>query len=271
MDVTFCRTRHEYDSYTDYWRLVELSGFPIVWVDQMELEDRTKTYIVSPMNGEFLHHINWERDKQCTIIHWNLERPGEHGLNGYIKGNREYIEAGMVDTVVVSDRQLAQDTGFHYVPLGIHEGLGTPGNGIKVYDFIHLMCYSYKRSQTGLFNYITPREHWRGFNIAPNGWGEARRNALQSSRFMLNVHQDEWFYMEPLRFVLAAAYGLPILSEKLEDPYPYMRVRQFDLVNMEEAMHEALVNQEQAAEAALYMRERMLTDFTFRHSLESFL
>jgi len=39
---------------------------------------------------------------------------------------------------------------------------------------------------------------------------------------MVNVHQDDWLVIEPLRFALAAAYAIPIISEWVHDPWPYM-------------------------------------------------
>lgn len=271
-DVTFAQTRHTYDSYTDYWRLVELSGFPIVYVDEMNLQDPLATYIVSPMNGEFEAHLDWSKGKNCVIYHWNLERPGGSGdLKQYISSNKRHIEEGKVDAVVVSDKQLAKDTGFHYVPLGGHEDLGTPGTGAKPFDFIHLMCYSYRRASTGLFNYITPHTTFNGFRIAPNGWGEKRHNALQASRFMLNIHQDDSKYIEPLRFVLAACYGLPIITEEVTDPYPYARhVTQFSLSEWEEVMKRALRDFHTNTDGQ-WMRARMTRELTFRKGLEAFL
>ncbi len=36
-EITFVKTRHVYDSYTDFWRLVELSGFPTIYYDELDL------------------------------------------------------------------------------------------------------------------------------------------------------------------------------------------------------------------------------------------
>jgi hypothetical protein len=45
-DIIFARTRWNYESYVDYWDLVELSNFPIVWLDEMDLSKIGTTYIV---------------------------------------------------------------------------------------------------------------------------------------------------------------------------------------------------------------------------------
>lgn len=270
-DPTFVRTRHEYDSYTDYWKLVELSGFPTCYVDEMNLHDSDATYIVSPMNGEFTAHLDWSGGKECVVYLWNLERPGGSGnFEQYVAGNLRYVHDDMVDVVLVSDRKLAKDSGFWYMPLGGHPLLGDPGDREKVHDYIHLMCYSLRRAGTGLFNYTTPWHKWYGFDIAPNGWGQERHIALQESKFMLNVHQDDTLYLEPLRFVLAAAYGLPIVTEQLADPYPYTgHVHQFDMETMSQIMHYALGYYEESKAHGEWMRNRMTKDLTFRHCLEA--
>ena len=35
--IIFTRTRHTYDSYSDFWKLVELSGFNICFVDEIDI------------------------------------------------------------------------------------------------------------------------------------------------------------------------------------------------------------------------------------------
>jgi len=44
---------------------------------------------------------------------------------------------------------------------------------------------------------------------------------MQSSKFALNIHQDQYPFQEPLRLALFAAYGLPILTETIHDAYPW--------------------------------------------------
>jgi len=38
---------------------------------------------------------------------------------------------------------------------------------------------------------------------------------------MLNVHQDDDNYFEPLRFCIAISSGLPIITETCSNPFPY--------------------------------------------------
>lgn len=227
-EIVFVRTRWHYNSYTDFWKLVELSGFPTCYVDEVNVYDANKTFIVSPMNGEWIPHIlsqfpNGRKNFQgATLIHWNLERPGEAtGFQGYLSDNMHLISGGYLDDVIVSDKALALQTGFTYVPLGSHPLLGEPGGlYMKTFDVIHLSCYSNHRS----FLFQTPnapKSLLGSVKVADNGWGIQRDENLKRSRFMLNVHQDGFLYVEPLRFALAAAYGLPVLTEDLYNVYPY--------------------------------------------------
>jgi hypothetical protein len=278
-EIVFARTRWNYASYVDYWNLVKLSGFRTVWLDDMDLYDPNATYIISPMNGEFMPYVTQFSDRVSKIVLWNLERPsGSNGLQNYVSSNHQYINDGWLDVVIVSDRQLANDTGFRYVPLGSHEGLGTPGSlnaKLKGYDLIHLCCYSNHRS----YLFETPeknKEIISGLSVASNGWGHERHIRLMHSRFMLNIHQDEFPYMEPLRFSLAAAYGLPILSERCIDPHPYIT----GWITMEDDINK-LLNSEWVRSIVEYasvihplgltMRKHMTTRLSFRACLEEYL
>jgi hypothetical protein len=261
----------------DYWSLVELSGYPVVWLDEMDLSEDV-TYIVSPMNGEFEPFMEHYKDRVSKVMLWNLERPGDDGIQGYSNGNYRYIEAGLLDGVIVSDRQLARDTGFKYVPLGSHHKLGTPGDlayRLDGYDLIHLCCYSVRRS----YLFKTPEEPKdviSGLYVASNGWGYERHLSLINSRFMLNIHQDQYPYMEPLRFSLAAAYGLPILTEYCLDIYPYktgwvhMSENVMDLLDSDWVREDDIFSGH-AYPAGLEMRRVMTTEFSFRACLEKYL
>ncbi len=230
--IIFAKTRYVYDSYTDYWKLVELSGFPICYVDEIDLFANNTTYIVCPMNGEMYEHLkgidNLSYYVNARLVMWNLERPsGSNNLIQYVDDNIKLL-GKYFHNIIISDRHLALncrihsgDDRFMYMPLGIHEELGHPGAfSDKYYDLITLSCYSNNRSW--LFN--TPHELKsviQGCSLATNAWGETRDKYLTESKFMLNIHQDGLPYIEPLRFVLAAAYGLPLITEYCTNFYPY--------------------------------------------------
>lgn len=267
--IVFARTRHNYDSYTDYWKLVELSGYPVVYVDQIDASVPQVSYIASPFNGEFFGLGDKKRAPGTKIYLWNLERPGgSGGIEEYKRSNLEHISNHFIDDVIVSDRALAKLTNFTYVPMGSHPKLGEPWS-TKLFGFIHLMCYSNRR---GMFftNPSSPRNSFAGCSIAPNGWGDARHYHLQRSWYMLNIHQDEYEFMEPLRFALATSYGLTILSENLAaEPFPYQHgVIQFPLKDIELAMMSAMRNRHELARMGGEMYEFVMTHHTFRQCIE---
>lgn len=237
-EITFVKTRHVYDSYTDFWRLVELSGFPTIYADELDIS-KDGVYITAPMNRDWRLHI---RNEQRTgkpinahLISWNIERPdGSAGsVPEYTKQNR-YLQYGLwengkllsddnppeqsqgrfVDEVWVSDRRLADETehATRFVVLGSDEGLGEPGEG-KTFDIVHMSAEVNRRQ--------TIYKRFREDTIGPNCWPPERDDVLKKSRFALNVHQDQHPFQEPLRFALFAAYGLPIISEFIYDPYPW--------------------------------------------------
>lgn len=213
-DIVFVRTRYFYQSYIDFWRLVELSGFPTCYVDEVDVEEY-KTFIVTPMNGEWRPHIDDQRDKRhnAQLISWNLERPaGSGGIEAHTASGIDLMRQRHVDAIWVSDRGLATRTGFHFVVLGSDPGLGESSDE-KQFDFCHM---SYVTARRGVKYDEYPRRR-----IGPNCWPPKRDEVLKLSKFALNIHQDDHLFQEPLRFALFAAYGLPILSESIYDAYPW--------------------------------------------------
>lgn len=213
--ITFVKTRHHYDSYTDFWKLVELSGFPAIFVDELDIK-KDGVYITSPVNGEWRPHLDnhMNEPRNAHLVLWNLERPsGSSGSIGkYAESNRELMYKRYFDEVWVSDRRLADETSLRYVTLGSHKGLGELSDE-KHYDFCH-MSYELPRRQT-ILKYFHPTR------VGQNCWPPERDKVLKASKFAVNIHQDNHPFQEPLRFALFAAYGLPIISETIYDAYPY--------------------------------------------------
>jgi len=219
-DIVFARPVHHYDSYIDFWRLVELSNFPVIRVDEIDL---TQDYIIisAPMNGDWKEYITGQIEKQLLsglprlahLIIWNLERPGGSGSTGqYAKDCFQWMYDRIVDEVWVSDPALADETMLRYVTLGSDYRLGAISNQ-KQYDFTHMSVEIPRRVQI--------YKNFGNGQIGPNCWPPERHEVLKKSRFALNVHQDNWPFCEPLRIALFAAYGLPIISETLRSSYPY--------------------------------------------------
>jgi len=74
--IVFIRTRHVYDSYQDLFRLVELSGFPIIYADEFDYSEYG-VFITAPWNGDWEQHLanHIHKERKSHLILWNLERP----------------------------------------------------------------------------------------------------------------------------------------------------------------------------------------------------
>lgn len=215
VDITFVKTRHTYESYDVLFKLIELSNFSTIYVDELDVS-KEGVYIVAPCNGEWRPHIDNQdgKPRNAHLILWNLERPsGSAGSVGnYAQANRDLIYKRHCDEIWVSDMRLAEETQLRFVVLGSDEGLGSVGND-KRYDLVH-MSYEIPR-RTNIY------KHFNGDDIGPNCWPPERDGVLRASRFALNIHQDIHPFQEPLRLALFAAYGLPVISETIFDAYPW--------------------------------------------------
>lgn len=201
MSVIFARPRWNYDSYTDMYSLVTLSGFPLIYFDEID-PSSDDTYICTMINGENQH--GWPMDR-ARIIVWDLE--------WRLQGEPPNIPG--VSEMWASDRWYAEQIGARYVPLGSHPGLNpTPElDTAKEFDFTMLAYMTPRRER------IAYEMRVRGLTMTGNAWGEQRHNYLMQSRAMVNVHQHDWAHTTaPQRFALAAAYKLPLISERACDP-----------------------------------------------------
>jgi hypothetical protein len=198
----FAQTQHHYDSYTDYWRLVELADYPICAVGELD-PDSDNIYIITPVNGEWSN--GWENPK-AKIVAWLLEWYDECPQ---IPGVSEYW---------TSDRWYAQQLGVRYVPFGSHpklvEATYTPARA--KWD-VALLAYLAPQRRSAVITQLKEL----GLSVAPNGWGDVRNDVLAHSKMMLHIHQHTRFPCVPVqRFALAACAGLPLLSERMHDAYP---------------------------------------------------
>lgn len=230
MKIVFAHPRQVFESYSDYRKLIEISGFETCFYDEMKLSPDT-VYIVAPVNGELRSVVSRlrlqaqkEQKAQPKIIWWNLERPDSGVWPPEARNASNAVERikEFVDNIWVSDRHYASmDSRLIYVPMGsdarLAEGEPSP---IKIYDIAALTYNNHRRSK--IYGNLT---RWK---LAPtSAWGETRARVLRSSKCMLYVHQTEMPIGAPLRFALAAAYKLPLLCETLEDPFPLMEGRDF--------------------------------------------
>lgn len=253
-DIIFAKTRHHYQSYVDYWRMIELSGFDTCYVDEID-PDSDNTYIVTPDNDE-VRNAGWPKAPRAQIIHWDLEwrlQPIEP-----IPGVRRYWHM---------DKFVADRIGVQYAPMGGHAGLREqkPSKG-QFYDVAYL-------------GYMVPRrEHiaiWmreRGLEVSPSSaWDDKRHDVLTRSYMYLHVHQNDDIKGVPaLRLIVAAAYQLPFLSEEVEHRGIFTG-RQCILTEPYEALssHSDYRVWEGLKDNAVYLHEFLCYEFTFRKSVEA--
>lgn len=197
-NVLFARPRHWYDSYQDLYRLIELSGFPLVYFDEIDPAS-DHTYILTAVNGE--NNGGWQTPR-ARIIHWNLEWDAYPAVSG-------------VSETWASDKWFAEQIGARYVPMGSHPGLKL--DTAVEYDVPYHAAF---------LGYMIPRRQqvwtWlveRGLRVTTNGaWGEQRHALLMQSTVYLHVHQHaDKPGLPALRMVVAAAYSLPFITEEVAD------------------------------------------------------
>jgi hypothetical protein len=256
-DVTFVRTRTEYPPYADFYRLAELSGYPICWVDEIDPGDPTKVYVISPINGEWMQ--GWPRAR-ARIIFEQLEWHTDHKPVELPPG---------VSEAWTGDAWHARLINARHVPIGGHIGLNLDPDDCpeKEYDVV-FMAYTDIHRRSMIKNALEAR----GLKLAPNGWGQERHDILARSRVMVHVHQHENIpTIAPLRWCIAAAYGLPIISESVNDRRPfgeydfmtcdYDRLADFITAQLKE-QHDDL------SRYGDYLRNTLCKVLTFRESVE---
>lgn len=206
-DIIFARPRHNYGSYVDLYRLVEVSGFPLIHFDEID-PSSDNAYIMTMVNGENQH--GWDNPR-ARIILWDLEWRTETPV---IPG---------VSEIWASDKWYSRLRGVKYVPMGSHADLNPQWAftaGFAEQDYLR---YVYDAAFLG---YMVPRrEQARHFmerakvRLSPtSAWDMHRHFILSKSQTYVHVHQLEDFPCVPsLRLIVAAAYNLPFVSELITD------------------------------------------------------
>jgi hypothetical protein len=253
-DIVFARTRHDYGSYADFWKLVELSGFPTCYVDEVDASDASKCYIATPLNGEWQQ--GWP-GARATIIHWDLEW----------RTPEDYPDIPGVADTWCSDAWYANRINARYVMMGSHPSLarGTPPEPVTIYgnDSILGSVLPTDEYDVAFLAYMTYRRQylWDRLPVQKSptsAWGDARHYILTHTKAYLHIHQlDDVRTLPPLRLVVAAAYKLPFITETvdapgvfadciLQEPYGSMaaniraRLTRADLADFGEALYEKL-------------------------------
>ena len=200
MSIIFALPRYDYRSYTDLYTLIDLSDFETTLVDQMD-PDSDNTYIIPVLNGEV---TGWEGARAKIVV---LDLEWRREPNAPIPGVTEFWTA---------DRWHAQVCQCRYVPLGSHPNLRQAGQAAgECYDtaFIGYVVGIQRREQ------VRQQMIEQGVKVSPHGaWDDERHRVLSNSKSYLHVHQLAHAPgVPPLRMVVAAAYHLPVISEKVAD------------------------------------------------------
>lgn len=276
MKIIFAHPRHEYGSYVDYRALVRLSGFETCFFDEMNLAPQDTAYIVSPANNSLYKHLVGKevRDRGAKIFWLDLERPDPPEIEPISDLVTTEVHA-TTDSVLalpgvtrawVSDRHLASmDPRRLHMVLGSHPDLCQRPPLDLAYDLCH-MCYIHGRREV-------IRRLSSSFRVAPSSWGVERDRALRSSRAILNVHQTESHVGEPLRFALAAAYGLPLLSETLHDSWPLVEGDEFLSFPYQDVSHRLnywlnILPHDRLSQIGRNLRRVLTVEYPFRKCVE---
>lgn len=194
-DPVFVKTRHEYASYADLWALVELAGFPVCYVDEIDPAS-DHTYIVIVRNGEWPEG-GWP-GARARIIHWHMEFHVDYApLPGV-----EWWSP---------DQWHAEKIGGRYVPMGSDARLADGPDTRYAHECdVAFLAYLIPR-RTDILSGMAQR----GVRVSPtSAWGNERHAVLAHSTAYLHVHQTDHAPAIPaLRMVVAAAYALPVIME----------------------------------------------------------
>lgn len=229
--IIFAKPTHNYASYEDFWRLVEVSGFPVIPFAEVDLTEEAN-YVFTPWNGEVAELLPQMRtkavgDARGRVIWWNLERDLADAPEDERRARLDKVVPPpgdgaqfLVDDIWVSDRTYAAlDARFRHVILGGHPSFADLRAVLfrQPAWFATLYAYVWGRRQL-IVDDITRH----GISLSPNAWTpEDRARVLSGSRIMVNTHQyDAARTIAPIRFAVAASYGMGLISEPIDDPFP---------------------------------------------------
>ena len=221
MSVVFARTRHVYDSYWHFWKLVELSGYETCYLDEADLDDVSKCYVTTPLNGEI---TAWQRPRTAQTVWWCLEQYDPAGGGVPLSGRLDSVIGpnGPFDRIWGSDEFFcAKDHRIEFVRLGSDRALNPRGlayeNPTLRYDATPLAYLWGRRAE------LVEQLSRFGVRLGPMCYEEpARSEMLSTSRWILNLQQYPEPFIAPLRPAIAAAYGCALASEPLGVPYPHV-------------------------------------------------
>lgn len=225
MKIVFAHPSYTYGSYYYFRKLVELSEFEVCVIPEIDLT-RDVVYIVSPACRQLAMHLMGQQalggQIRAKVIYWNLERPDVPTEEvGVLPGNavhaftKSVLALPGVVRAWVSDRyQASLDSLHQFVVLGSDRRLGAYPSKKKDFHFCHY-SYIWGRRQA-------PMDALRSVLLSPpeDALPEQRHSALAGSRSIISIHQTEAPVLEVLRSAWSAAYYLPLICERVADPWP---------------------------------------------------
>lgn len=266
-EVIFCATdfylQGGYRSYVDYFRLVELAGYKIIPLSELD-PDSDNTYLVTPLNDQWL--AGWQSPK-ARIIHWEFEWRTDWRAT--------VNEPPGVSEVWAMDKAYAEKIGARYVPVGGDERLNKlymaaigENNTPSEYE-VSLLSYQTYRRQL-----VTAQLENLGVKLAPtsNLWGYDRTAALCNSRAMVHVHQlDNMAGIASLRWCLAAAHHLPIITETVPDRgiFTHTYMPQADYEYLAAFTANMLKDGRMLADYGAALHQLLCVDMTFRKVVDA--
>lgn len=209
-NVIFARPRFHYQSYTDLLKLIELAGYPLIYLDEID-PSTDDTYICTLYDNvnDPVDSGVWAKgwpEANAQIILLDLE--------WHIGDNRLPPVPGLA-RIWAADKWYAEQINVEYVPLGSDPRLAEQPfeRSDFQYDVAPLSYNAPPRRQRALQDMQA-----HGLTLAPNGWGMERHEALTHSKVMVNIHQwDHLPVVSPQRFAVAAAYKMPLITEEVAD------------------------------------------------------
>lgn len=201
--IFFVRTAYHYSQYQDFFRLAALSGFYTIDLADIPKDAPDSVFIISPYNDEWCDGV----ETSGRVIHWDLEWRDEAPK-----------VPGLFETWA-SDRWYADRNGCRFVPMGSHKDLVPTFQtyGIPKYD-VTWQAYEGPDRRQRVFAPLKGM-----YKVGPNAWSRKRDEILGQTALLVHVHQhDEWPCLPSLRFAFAASAYIPVLSERVKDPFPYV-------------------------------------------------
>lgn len=231
--VRFVRSTAPYESYSDFWELVKLSGLETVQAAAVDL-NQPGTLIWPTMDTEFIDRLSRQPRgaRAARVVFWYLERPDERPgvdpLEMFRRAMGEILE--WADVIWVSDMGLHQaDPRTVFAILGGHPKLGFH-NHEKVdslepeprYDVAHLGVITPRRAA------VLDKLRSAGLRVSGNARGAGRQDVLLSSGLLLNIDRVEGLHvLSGFRAALAAAFRIPLIHEAVRDPFPLLPFTDF--------------------------------------------